>query len=216
MPVFGKSFNSKQELSSGMTKAKRSTRSKAKAAVETPVETPVEAPAPEIEVITVEPEVILPPVEDQAAQQELAEARAKADEYLEGWRRSQADFSNYKRRIEREQSQVYQNAAGNVIKRYLGILDDLDRALKNRPSQGDGAAWADGIELIYRKFQAILESEGIKPMDAQGQQFDPNFHEAILSEDNDQYESGQIIDVLQQGYMLGERVLRPAMVRVAR
>ena len=149
-------------------------------------------------------------------QGELAEARLKANEYLDGWQRSRAEFANFKKRIEREQEQVYQTAAGAIIKRYLGVLDDLERALKNRPQDGEGAAWAEGIELIYRKLLAILESEGVKPMQPEGQMFDPNLHEAILSEDSDHHESGQIIEVLQPGYLLGEKVLRPAMVRVAR
>lgn len=152
----------------------------------------------------------------EAIKEELAKSQAQAVEYLDGWKRSQAEFANYKRRIEREQSQVYQNAAGSVIKRYLGVLDDLERALKVRPKEGEGAAWAEGVDLIYRKLLAILESEGVKPMDALGQQFDPNLHEAVMSEDSPEHESGQVIEVLQQGYLLGDRVLRPAMVRVAR
>ena len=154
--------------------------------------------------------------EIEALQAELAESRTRADEYLDGWQRSRAEFANYKKRIERDQLAVSQNAAGRIIKRYLEILDDLERALKNPPQEGEGAAWANGIELIYRKFKSILESEGITPMEAEGQQFDPNLHEAITSEESDEHESGQIIEVLQQGYMLGDRVLRPAMVRVAR
>lgn len=149
-------------------------------------------------------------------QNELAATQAKADEYLDGWQRARADFTNYKKRMEREQAQAYQNAAGSILKRYLGILDDLERALKSRPRDGDGAVWAEGIELIYRKLLSILESEGVQPMEVEGKLFDPNLHEAILSEDSDQHESGQIIEVLQQGYMLGDKVLRPAMVRVAR
>jgi molecular chaperone GrpE len=149
-------------------------------------------------------------------QQELEESRLKANEYLEGWQRALADFSNYKKRVDRDQAQVYQNAAGTIIKRFIEVLDDLERALKNRPQEGDGAAWANGIELIYRKLISILESEGVKAMNLQGQAFDPNLHEAITLEENADHESGQIIEVLQQGYMLGDRVLRPALVRVAK
>jgi molecular chaperone GrpE len=149
-------------------------------------------------------------------QNELAATQSKANEYLEGWQRARADFTNYKKRVEREQAQMYQNAAGNILKRYLGIIDDLERALKSRPQNGDGAAWAEGIELIYRKLLSILESEGIQTMEAEGKPFDPNLHEAIMSEDSDTHESGQVIEVLQQGYTLGDKVLRPAMVRVAR
>ena len=147
---------------------------------------------------------------------ELAATQAKANEYLDGWQRARADFTNYKKRVEREQAQTYQNAAASILKRYLGIIDDLERALKSRPKDGEGAAWAEGIDLIYRKLLSILESEGIQLMEAEGKPFDPNLHEAIMSEVSDQHESGQIIEVLQQGYTLGDRVLRPAMVRVAR
>lgn len=152
----------------------------------------------------------------EALQNELEQAQAKADEYLDGWQRARAEFANYKKRVERDQAQVYQTAAGSIIKRYLDILDDLERALKNRPRSGDGAAWAEGIELIYHKFQSVLESEGVKPMKAEGQPFDPNLHEAIAQEENPEHESGTVIEELQQGYMLGDRVLRPARVRVAK
>jgi molecular chaperone GrpE len=151
-----------------------------------------------------------------ALQQELEESRLKANEYREGWQRALADFSNYKKRVDRDQAQVYQNAAGTIIKRFIEVLDDLDRALKNRPQDGDGAVWANGIELIYRKLISILENEGVKAMNLQGQAFDPNLHEAITLEESADHESGQIIEVLQQGYMLGDRVLRPALVRVAK
>jgi molecular chaperone GrpE len=151
-----------------------------------------------------------------ALQAELAESQAKADEYLDGWQRALAEFANYKKRVERDQALFYQNAAGSIIKRYLEVLDDLERALKNRPQEGEGAAWANGVELIYRKLTTILESEGVKPMEAEGKTFDPNLHEAITLEESDSHESGQIIEVLQRGYVMGDRVLRPAMVRVAK
>jgi molecular chaperone GrpE len=151
-----------------------------------------------------------------ALQAELDAWQAKAGEYLDGWQRSRADFANYKKRVEREQELVYQNADGSIIKRYMDVLDDLERALKNRPQSGEGAAWAEGIELIYRKLSALLENEGVRAMQAEGEYFDPNLHEAITQEDNPDYESGQIIEVIKQGYLLGDRVLRPAQVRIAR
>jgi len=154
--------------------------------------------------------------EEQALRDELNDWQAKANEYLDGWQRARAEFANYKKRVEREQAQAYQNAAGNVIRRHLEILDDLERALKNRPVEGDGAAWANGIELISRKLASFLEAEGITPMQAEGQFFDPTLHEAIFQEESPDHESGQIIEVVKQGYMLGERVLRPAQVRLAK
>ena len=95
-------------------------------------------------------------------------------------------------------------------------MDDLELALKNRPQEGEGASWADGVELVYRKFSSILETEGVTPIETDGQYFDPTLHEAITNEDNPDFESGQIIEVLKRGYFIGDRVLRPATVRVAR
>ncbi len=156
-------------------------------------------------------------VEDvPALLQELEETRAKADEYLDGWQRARAEFTNYKKRIEREQAQIYQTVTGNIIKQYIEITDDLERALINKPQGIDGEEWANGVELIYRKLLAILQNEGVVCMDAHGQVFDPSLHEAITSEESDTYKSGEIIEVLQPGYMIGNRVLRPAMVRVAK
>ncbi len=156
------------------------------------------------------------PEELDSLRHELNECRTKADEYLDGWQRARAEFLNYKKRVERDQSQVYQNASGSILRRFLEVLDDLDLALKNRPLEGEGEAWAAGIELIYRKLNSILEGEGVKEIDAEGQPFDPNLHEAVTSEESDEYESGQVIEVIKRGYLIGERVLRPALVRVAR
>ena len=157
-------------------------------------------------------------IEDQQVEllkKELSDAEAKSNEYLEGWQRSRAEFANYKKRIEREQAEVYQRAAGMIIRRYLEVLDDLELALKNRPTDQEGAISANGIELIYRKLTNILESEGVKPIQSEGELFDPNVHEAISMESNPAYQSGQVIEVLKQGYWLGDRVLRHALVRVA-
>jgi molecular chaperone GrpE len=159
------------------------------------------------------PAVETPPVETSP---ELAEVQAKAQEYLDGWQRERADFFNYKRRVEREMTQSAQNALGNALRRYLDIADDLERALRNRPQEGDGATWASGIELIYRKLLAAFEADGVKPIETEGAYFDPSLHEAISQEDHPELESGQIIGLVQTGYLMGERVLRPARVRVAR
>jgi molecular chaperone GrpE len=150
--------------------------------------------------------------EREALQAQLAEAESKVSEYKDGWARSQAEFQNYKRRVERDNALTYANMKGDIIKKVLPALDDLERALQNRPADD---SWASGIELIARKLQNILESEGVKRIEAKGAAFDPNFHEAITHEPNDEVESEHVIDVVQNGYMLGERVIRPALVRVA-
>ncbi len=145
----------------------------------------------------------------------MEELQAKADDYLDGWQRARAEFANYKKRVERERETTYKYAAGDIIRRFLPVVDDLERALKNGSTEGEGVAWAEGVELIYRKLLALLDAEGITPMDAEGAIFDPNLHEAVVQTPSDEHESEQVIEVLQQGYMIGERVLRPAMVRVA-
>jgi len=150
--------------------------------------------------------------EIEALREQIKEAQSKAAENLDGWQRAQAEFVNYKNRIQRDREADYASMKGDIIKKVLPVLDDLERALSNRPA---GDSWADGMELIARKFQGVLETEGIKCIEAAGQPFDPIFHEAISSEPSDEVESGHIIDVVQNGYMLGEKVIRPAMVRVA-
>lgn len=185
-------------------------------AAETPEQGAVEAGTAQQEPTGEETREVTTDQEVAELKNELDKAKAQAAENFEGWQRERADFLNYKKRIERDQAQSMQSITGNVIKRYLVVLDDLDRALKNRPKNGDDAAWAEGIELIYRKLQSILEGEGVQPIPAENAQFDPNLHEAITHEDSPDHDSGQVIEVLQQGYLLGDRVLRPARVRVAR
>ena len=174
------------------------------------LETPAEIPAePSLEA---EAGQTVSLEEFEALKKQLEENQAQAAEYKDGWQRAVADFQNYRKRVERENSGVYQNALAEIIKSYLPILDDLERALQSRPAD---LAWVEGIELIYRKLQAILEAEGVKRIEAEGQVFDPNVHEAISQEPAEGQESGRVIAVVQNGYMLGERVIRPAIVRVA-
>jgi molecular chaperone GrpE len=154
--------------------------------------------------------------EYNALAEELQQVQEKAKEYFDGWQRERADFANYKRRVERDQVTMTQNIKGDVAKKYLGVLDDLERAMKNRPSTAEAEAWASGIELIVRKIQGILEAEGVYRIPAEEEEFNPNRHEAITYEKSPDHKGGEIIEVVQQGYTLGERVLRPAMVRVAR
>ncbi len=147
-------------------------------------------------------------------QKELDEARTIAAEYLDGWQRSLAEFANYKKRVERDREQILQTITGTIVKRYLEVADDLERALKTRPQEGEGAVLANGVDLIYRKLLNLLASQEVKPMDALGQSFDPNKHEAIGHMESTVYPSGHIAEVVQNGYLIGDRVLRPALVRI--
>jgi len=165
-------------------------------------------PGDELEELTLEEQV-------DALQISLDEMTTKAEEYLDGWQRARAEFANYKKRVLRDHTDIRQVARGEVIKLFLDIADDLERALQEKPGNGEGATWADGIEIIFQKLRTRLESEGIKPMNPMGEEFDPNIHEALMKEESEEYESGQIIEVMQEGYWIGDKVLRPALVRVA-
>lgn len=147
---------------------------------------------------------------------EAEKAVKEAATNLDGWQRERAEFANYKRRIDRERIELKQTITGDVIKKYLVVMDDLDLALKNRPTCGENAVWAEGIELIVRKLQTIIDNEGIERINQNKVPFDPNLHEAISHEDNPEFASEEVIEVVRQGYKLGDRILRPAMVRVAR
>ena len=170
------------------------------------------------EAVASSPEEEMPEEMDQAStemdalKRQLEEAETKLAESVDGWQRSQAEFQNYKRRVERDNELMHAHMKGEIVKKILPVLDDLERAMKNRPAN---EPWADGIELIMRKFQTILEGENVKKIEAEGVEFNPNFHEAISNEPSDEVESGYVIAVVQNGYMLGERVIRPALVRVA-
>lgn len=149
----------------------------------------------------------------QEAQAEREQLEVQAAENLDGWQRAQAEFINYKNRVQRDQEMMRALMKGDILKRVLPVLDDLERALRNLPA---GDPWSNGLELVVRKFQSILEAEGLVRIPAEGQPFDPNYHEAISHEPVEGVESGHVIEVMQNGYMLGDRVVRPAMVRVAR
>jgi len=156
----------------------------------------------------------------EATRSELEALKAKLAEYLEGWQRSRAEFANYKRRVEKEQSETYQNATARVISRFLDVNDDFDRALREKPADmTDGEAvakWAAGLALIQRKLQNVLEAEGVHRLEVEGQAFDPQQHEAVTQEESEDHGPGEIIGVVRQGYRLGDKVIRPAMVRVAK
>jgi molecular chaperone GrpE len=147
---------------------------------------------------------------------ELEEAKAQAAEYLDGWQRAQAEFSNYKKRQEAERGQMQARVTADVLRKILPVVDDFERALATMPDDLSQSSWGEGISLIKAKLDTILDSEGVKPIETDGRMFDPVYHEAVTYEEAKDYEEGQIVGEVQRGYMLGERVLRPALVRVAK
>ena len=139
----------------------------------------------------------------------------QSKEYFEGWQRERADFLNYKKRIEREQASLKNFVTGEIIRKYLAVLDDMELAIKNRPPSEGLGDWMNGIDLIYQKLVSILDSEGVEKISTEGE-FNPNIHEALTQIDSSDHESGQIVEVMRKGYKIGDRVIRPALVVVAR
>lgn len=154
--------------------------------------------------------------EIEQLQSALEDAKDEADEYLDGWRRAQAEFSNYKKRQRAEQAKIRELANANLLRKLLPVLDDFERAMATIPAAMAKLSWSQGLLMIKRKLEAILETEGVEPIDTEGEVFDPYCHEAVTHEEMPGYEGGDIIGEVQKGYVLGDRVLRPALVRVAK
>lgn len=147
----------------------------------------------------------------ESLKQALAEEKARAEANLAGWQRAQADFLNYKRRNEQERAEFSKFANTNLILSLLPTLDDMERALDHVPAKLAKLPWVDGIRLIVRKFQSILEAQGLTPIEALGKPFDPNLHEAVRQ---DKGAEGIVIEEVRKGYQLHDKVIRPAMVVV--
>jgi molecular chaperone GrpE len=147
---------------------------------------------------------------------ELEAARRQSDEYLALLQRERAEFSNYKRRTAEERERELGLAGEDLIRKVLTIADDFDRAIDARPAEFKGNAWAEGIAAIDRKLQALLDSEGVKRIEASpGRRFDPREHDAIANVAARDRRDGEIVEEVRRGYRLRDRVLRPALVAVA-
>jgi molecular chaperone GrpE len=146
-------------------------------------------------------------------EERLVKAEEDARKFRENWHRAEADFQNYKRRTEQERDETRKFANVSVIINLLPILDDFERAFGSLDSRLAGLSWFDGIYLIYRKLGQLLENSGVTPVQAEGQDFDPRFHEAVAHVEG---EDGKVISEVQRGYKLHDRVLRPAMVVVGK
>jgi molecular chaperone GrpE len=145
--------------------------------------------------------------------QSVAEEKEKSTKYLTNWQRSEADFSNYKKRIEQEKNDIVAFANWSLILSFLPILDDLDRAIASLPPKLTNLTWVDGIMLIHRKVKAILEKQGLIEIEAVGKPFEPNLHEAVAYLDG---EEGIVINEAQKGYIFKNRLLRPSTVVVGK
>jgi molecular chaperone GrpE len=161
--------------------------------------------------------------EKPVAQDELTAARAKADENMAGWQRATADYANLKREMERSNSELSKYAVGSFLNKLLPVVDSFRKATEQRPLK-DGEPldetrikqWADGVTLIRGQLDSVLGSAGVKPIDQIGIPFDPNMHEAMMMKPaTPEAAAGTVVAVLEPGYLLHEKVIRPAKVVVA-
>jgi molecular chaperone GrpE len=164
-----------------------------------PAEDPAEAPA--------EPQTL------EDAKVLLQKEKEEAQRFLANWQRAEADFVNYKRRVGQERAETTRLANAALIINVLPVLDDLERALASLNIELAGLTWFDGVRLIHRKLQLVLESAGVSQIEAEGRPFDPRFHEAVMYGEG---EEGKVVAEVQRGYKLHDRVLRPAMVVVGK
>ena len=148
---------------------------------------------------------------DEAGSSQLERER---DDFKDRWLRKSAEFDNYRKRIERERREQADQSVVDLLQELLTIVDDFDRALT--VGGDEGGAYRKGVELIHGKLHDMLRRQGVRAMDVLGADFDPNIHMAVMHEESPEHREGEVIGELQKGYMLRDRLLRPAMVKVAK
>jgi len=162
------------------------------------------------EPVTDEPDVPAP-----SESSELADLQRERDDYKDRWLRKGAEFDNYRKRVERERREQAEQSVVDLLEQLLLVVDDFDRALTVDSGEG-GDAYRKGVELIHGKLHDLLRKQGLKPIDTLGADFDPNVHQAVVHEESPEHREGEVIGELRKGYMLNDRLLRPAMVKVAK
>ncbi|MCM3339641.1 nucleotide exchange factor GrpE [Paenibacillus sp. MER TA 81-3] len=146
---------------------------------------------------------------------ELEQAKEQADEHYQRYLRTQADFDNFRRRTMKEKEDLAKYASAKVITELLPVLDNFERALSTGQEASETESFVKGVDMIFRQIQQVMEQEGVQPMNAVGEPFNPEYHQAIMQVESDEYEEGFVVEEVQKGYMLKDKVLRPAMVKVS-
>jgi molecular chaperone GrpE len=150
-----------------------------------------------------------------AASPELAALKSERDDIYDRLLRKTAEFDNYRKRVERERREHADQSVVDLLTQLLQVVDDFDLALQVEAGE-EAAAYRKGVELIHAKLQDVLRRQGVRSIEALGEDFDPNVHQAVVHESSPEHREGEVIGELRRGYMLGERLLRPAMVKVAK
>jgi molecular chaperone GrpE len=146
----------------------------------------------------------------------LQKAERQRDEYYDLLVRKTAEFDNFRKRTERERQALAEAAASSLISELLPLVDDLERALQAEAGDEASSAYRRGVDLIYRQLLDVLRKRGVRPIDALGSDFDPYYHQAVSHEPMAGKRDGEVVEEFRRGYMLGDRLLRPAMVKVAK
>lgn len=146
----------------------------------------------------------------------LEDVQRQRDDYYDRLLRKTAEFDNFRRRTERERLALAESAAADLIEDLLPLVDDLERALKADAGREGAEAYRRGVEIIQKQLTETLRKRGVRPIEAAGAQFDPHFHQAVAHEPSSAHREGEIIEEFRRGYMLGDRLLRPSMVKVAK
>jgi molecular chaperone GrpE len=155
----------------------------------------------------------------EAAEEALEAARAEAAENNDRYVRTAAEMDNLRKRFRQDQAAQLQYGNSELIAKLLPVVDNFHRAVEHAPEGGEGAAaqeWIAGVTMVLRQLEELLAASGVTPIDSVGKEFDPSLHQAVMAEPSDEHDEGHVIDELQRGYMLHDRVLRPSMVKVAR
>ena len=147
------------------------------------------------------------------AEAEIERMMKENKELKEEYLRQMADKENLRKRLEREKTEFYQYSLSETLKEFLVVLDNFERALETE-DQGDGKSFREGIEMIYKQYQSLLWKQGVAPIEIKEKKFDPNLHQAFITEESEDVEYPEVSEELQRGYTLHDRLLRPALVKV--
>jgi molecular chaperone GrpE len=155
-----------------------------------------------------------PQLSAEELQARLMQIEQESTSYRDQYLRATADLKNFKRRTEEERASLIRNATAGLIMKLLPIVDDFELAMQHAPAEVRESPWFSGVEGVQRKLQLVLEGEGVRPIEAEGQPFDPNFHDAVMREDAGPVHAGRVVQDLRRGYLLHDKVIRPSMVKV--
>jgi molecular chaperone GrpE len=145
----------------------------------------------------------------------VAELQRERDDFHDRWLRKSAEFDNYRKRVDRERREQADQGITDLLEELLLVVDDFDRALTVDAAEGS-AGYRKGVELIHSKLNDILRKRGVRPIETLGTDFDPNLHQAVIHETSPDHREGEVIGELRRGYVIGDKLLRPAMVKVAK